>query len=644
MANDCSERICQFNLAHVDTPKGDLDSSSGKLSGPSVTIIEDSDLYPAGTQESFPNMVDSAGTVLTNTAHYYAECSNKGICDRSTGTCGCFEGYEGSGCQRASCPVSSGGVCSSHGTCETIRTLADMDNNNVYELWDQDATMGCNCDGGFQGSDCSEKICKFGPDPLYYDDFQNIRYANFTYDFYTTASAAVSGNYSIIFTDHSGQEWQTEAISINADCDAVTDALEAIPNKVIAEDSVNCYQFAVTGNTHAKYTVSFPNNAGNITEISINKYLDGARPTLYTDETSTSTLDWHVYSNGFKGEDEDMVPDECEGITVSVLTGTAYHTLVFDATTSTADIKALKICLGDSDGDMTNNVDVYNWDHGDQASDGTSGGVFYWPHLIKLVDATGDDSDGDFDEDKDMMDPSITKNPITQLCSSTTAFLNVYSLQADGTNGWCLDKNRPGFYAVLYYDGTDFIIFSPVATDFGASTKFHVYTTTGTLNLVDSSETAATYDSGDSAAYTMTRKYSDSMYTTADLSCEGTTKKYCLNKNDVVLFINTDMTSTTLPKNPAYTNMYTVQKIYTAENSEAHPFQIVLDGGVNAGYTSGTGVSASVYKFIPPAGAAAYNYVGECSNRGICDSTLGVCTCFAGYTSDNCGTQNALAH
>merc|ERR1712146_299435 len=33
----------------------------------------------------------------------------------------------------------------------------------------------------------------------------------------------------------------------------------------------------------------------------------------------------------------------------------------------------------------------------------------------------------------------------------------------------------------------------------------------------------------------------------------------------------------------------------------------------------------------------------ECSRRGLCDTESCVCQCFAGYTSNNCGTQNALA-
>ena len=38
-------------------------------------------------------------TSSTN-AHAYAECSNRGSCDRKTGTCNCFDGFTGPACNR----------------------------------------------------------------------------------------------------------------------------------------------------------------------------------------------------------------------------------------------------------------------------------------------------------------------------------------------------------------------------------------------------------------------------------------------------------------------------------------------------------------------------------------------------------------
>merc|ERR1719502_1128137 len=60
-SGDCSERICPFEFAWVDTP-------------------------------------DKLGN-----HHKYAECANRGICDRESGECECFPGYEGKGCARTTC-------------------------------------------------------------------------------------------------------------------------------------------------------------------------------------------------------------------------------------------------------------------------------------------------------------------------------------------------------------------------------------------------------------------------------------------------------------------------------------------------------------------------------------------------------------
>lgn len=112
----------------------------------------------------------------TDKAHLSAECSNAGLCNRATGQCTCFEGFTGSACQRSTCPND----CNNRGNCLSIADVSlflgmdystDQDVSGdglgaVYNNWDKDSIMMCECDPGFFGADCSLTMCPKGDDPL----------------------------------------------------------------------------------------------------------------------------------------------------------------------------------------------------------------------------------------------------------------------------------------------------------------------------------------------------------------------------------------------------------------------------------------------------------------------------------------------
>jgi hypothetical protein len=754
-----------------------------------------------------------------------------------------------------------------------------------------------------------------GYDPLYYDDFQNVRYANYTVQFYVmNDDAVIYGNYSLVFTDVYGEDWETEPIDIDANCGVIQDRLETLPNDVIPWGTVKCFKsegelhlfgdtsvdadgsdgkynhfsnkggngqaaaISLAANQHAplwkdymqdeavsddadtneargetiyshnhyaivnKFILAFPGNPGEIPPLKINRYLDGARPTLFSTETGNDlklgeqTLGVHIYANGFHGETTDYVNDECEGVLVGLqskevladnISGAKKmkmsHYLHFD---TDIEFERLKKCLGDSDGVSTNNVEVYDWDYGS----------FMNPHLIKLVDATQDrfveylrsdgssykvlaqaddshldtpmgggvgDTSGDGTKDTAGLG-SFLNMPMSQLCSRGQPWQHDNYLGADdskfkykstntaedddafeasilakpsgdpgpakldynrGSYGWCRALDPPGFFAVVYFDDctkfgvsqthdifdsapaayaansemcgltkTGFRVLTRPATDYSTSTRFHVFTTKGTLQQVSAHSGAYTQsyterlmkgdyndDADNHAVYNpdfFHSLHSNVIHTTnttwagaqGQVDCETALDsngdpRYsnydCLNKGDKIFLIALGTmtsseneipytykniaghsigksyfyktTANSLMANPLYPNMYTVEKIgkevknpNAADqtnlgelHAEAYRQQITLNMGVNAQYmkhpddadetvnTNFPGVLATIYKFHPPAlnstGTTGYNYVGECSNRGICDSDSGVCECFAGYTGQNCGVINSLA-
>ena len=100
--------------------------------------------------------------INSNNLHPWVECSNKGSCDRKTGTCSCYPGYDGVACQRSTCPNN----CNDRGTCWPEKHLAAKAGRRYDTPWDNMKHVGCFCDTGFRGPACELQECPSGTDPL----------------------------------------------------------------------------------------------------------------------------------------------------------------------------------------------------------------------------------------------------------------------------------------------------------------------------------------------------------------------------------------------------------------------------------------------------------------------------------------------
>jgi len=104
----------------------------------------------------------SATVAGENDVHPLAECSNQGSCDRKSGECECFDNYDGVACERTVCPND----CNGRGICYTQKQLADEAGTQYETPWDAMKHVGCVCDLGFRGPDCSLQECPSGEDVL----------------------------------------------------------------------------------------------------------------------------------------------------------------------------------------------------------------------------------------------------------------------------------------------------------------------------------------------------------------------------------------------------------------------------------------------------------------------------------------------
>lgn len=151
--------------AGVDTTNEGIGSTGVRVYASAVTSVQENNLYTFTVEHREGRPYQSG---VSNSAHQDIECSGRGLCDRGTGRCTCFNGYEGEACQRTSCP----NKCSGHGTCQSLTRFVKDTGVVTYNplasggAYDGTKEFGCLCDAGYRGSDCSLIECPSGVDPL----------------------------------------------------------------------------------------------------------------------------------------------------------------------------------------------------------------------------------------------------------------------------------------------------------------------------------------------------------------------------------------------------------------------------------------------------------------------------------------------
>merc|ERR1712146_260964 len=148
----------RFALKIVMVHVQDMATARITINAPAFLVSMASQFGPGRTAafvHAPPPLRGLVSTLSVLTMHHTAECSNKGLCDRTTGICTCFPGYDGLAYQRSRCPDD----CNGRGSCFPERILAIKANREYSTPWDANKHTGCFCDAGYRGASCELQEC-----------------------------------------------------------------------------------------------------------------------------------------------------------------------------------------------------------------------------------------------------------------------------------------------------------------------------------------------------------------------------------------------------------------------------------------------------------------------------------------------------
>lgn len=195
--------------------------------------------------------------------------------------------------------------------------------NSGYTGWDADKIMTCKCDPGYEGPDCSNRMCMRGDDPMSLRQVlspQNLQ-SNEVQTIAINSGDSTNlaeGSFTIKFTDWRGEKWETYPIKLNGVQPAsggfeVKEALEALPNHAVPSVDV-----AYTGDSvDLEWAITFtsPANSGDLPALEINYTpctVQGCQPYLVGLSIGTSAQDAEtpVVTETTKGTTERLI---CSG-------------------------------------------------------------------------------------------------------------------------------------------------------------------------------------------------------------------------------------------------------------------------------------------------------------------------------------------
>lgn len=582
---DCSKRLCAFGNSFVDSPIGDVNGDNEV----GIDLIRRAGVSNTPVSEQYHHDYGAARSAFRSKedwdeAHFYQECSGKGICNTLTGVCDCFDGFTGEACARLACPSD----CSGYGTCKSYE-------GTRYTGWDKAATHYCSCDPGFSGPACQHRVCPTGLDPIEASNvdtstFQRIAFRGFDANTFNSDTAQADLDtfavlpfgdvkFTITVEDDFGNEWTTELLTVKYDVIADLDGSD-LPFATTSWD---------TASADERYFV-FP------------------RP-LNSDET-LGAEEYTTISDQVIGAIEKLPHGVGNGVTAHAV----YVAPNVADLQSGAELDQYYAVW--SDDDMT-------------CTEGTAECA-----RTGLV-GCGVPSSGV--QDIDWFIENGCVNNVVQLCdsgcenvgsSNSSTIFPVADLDSDGTS----ITNVGGFvyHATPHFDHDD-----------GADQRFPRFTAHSDAEddfkhaefMMDVDQTTFTASNNDLAGLSLFIRFDESSRITQPVRVD-----YFYSNQMPELFVDEEgLSSRFFGAGGA-----TVEACTTCTNDDSTA-DVVVVTDLTSYRTWDTAYHGRAVSFL---GDGSYNAdldFHTCSRRGLCDTETGECQCFGGYTGTNCATINALA-